>query len=151
MVQSMQLPLRFWEKVDKNGPNGCWVWTASLTGPGYGGFRLDGKTQKAHRLVWMSFFGSIPAQMNVCHHCDNRLCCNPTHLFLGTALDNARDRNSKGRQCRGSRSPIAKLSDETVRRIRSDRRPRREVATHYGISLSLVGFIRGRHAWKHVA
>lgn len=151
MVQKVQLPLKYWEKVNKDVAGGCWVWAASVMAGGYGAFNLNGITQKAHRLAWMHANGPIPEGMCVCHRCDNRRCCNPVHLFLGTHLDNARDRNAKRRQCFGERSPAAKLTDEIVRQIRGDTRKRREIAAHYGISLSLVGFIRGNHAWKHVA
>ena len=100
------IPVRFWEKVRKGG--GCWLWTGNRHRRGYGilGLRREGKrtiSAKAHRLSWEIHNGPIPAGMVVCHHCDNPPCVNPSHLFLGTQVDNIRDMVAKGRQRSGAR------------------------------------------------
>lgn len=88
----------FWKKVDK-GPHskGCWIWTAGTNSDGYGSMKLGQRKQSSHRISYELANGPIPAGMDVLHHCDNRRCVNPEHLFLGTNLDNVRDRESKGR------------------------------------------------------
>lgn len=93
---------RFWAKVDKSGD--CWVWTASVFRErlGYGKFqtgsnRGESRVAYAHRVSWELHFGPIPNGLFVCHHCDNPPCVRPDHLFLGTAADNVRDMDRKGR------------------------------------------------------
>lgn len=151
VVVSEHYTPRFLAKIDRRGPDECWNWTASKMAGGYGAFNWEGVTAKAHRLAWRHAFGDIPDGLNVCHHCDNRICCNPAHLFLGTHLDNARDRNSKSRQIKGVASPNAKLSDELVRLIRCEKVPHRVISAKYGISMALVSLVRTRKAWTHVA
>ena len=96
--------LRFWEKVDKNGPihptltTPCWIWTAFCNADGYGVFGTGAKTLiSPHRFSWELHFGPIPDGLWVLHKCDNPPCVNPSHLFLGTQLDNIQDMLSKGR------------------------------------------------------
>lgn len=117
----------FWAKVSKNGPihpvlgTACWLWTASVT-EGYGNMGWDKKIQKAHRISWKIHFGEIPDELCVCHDCDNRLCVNPSHLFVGTKQDNADDMVSKGRgrggHAPGETHPVAKLLDADVEEIK---------------------------------
>ena len=75
--------------------SGCWLWEGEVRG-GYGTHRLDNIQRPVHRLAFEEANGQIPNGLHVCHHCDVKLCCNPQHLFLGTARDNARDLYDKG-------------------------------------------------------
>ncbi len=88
---------RFWTKVDKRSGNECWNWKAGVRGKGYGCFRYEGKMETAHRVAWMMEHGQIPAGLHLLHYCDNPLCVNPAHCFLGTNHDNVLDRHAKGR------------------------------------------------------
>lgn len=94
-----------------NRTEGCWVWTGGTTGPPpkYGCF-FDGKKYvRAHRYAYEQAFGPIPDGLFVCHHCDNRLCVRPDHLFVGTQSDNIRDMWSKGRgSTRGNQVSVAR-------------------------------------------
>lgn len=87
---------RFWSLVTKT-KSGCWLWNGSLNHNGYGTFSIVGKTVRAHRVSMVLSGSEIPDGMCVCHHCDVRNCVNPSHLFLGSQKDNARDAIEKGR------------------------------------------------------
>lgn len=105
---------RFMQKITKK-EDGCWYWNKPRKKDNYGTFKL-GKTQYAHRVSYILFVGEIPPGLCVCHKCDVPRCVNPEHLFLGTSLDNTRDRISKGRE--GGSFPT-KLSAGEVRMIRA--------------------------------
>lgn len=93
MPKKMILEERFWEKVDKKSDDECWNWKASTNGHGYGQI-CDGfcGVVSAHRLSWQIHFGDIPIGKFILHKCDNRLCVNPNHLYVGTQSDNMYDK-----------------------------------------------------------
>lgn len=81
--------------------DGCHYWIGSLMGRNYGCFSVNHKSVRANRYSYLIHRGPIPQGMYVCHTCDNPLCVNPDHLFLGTPLDNMLDKCRKGRQAKG--------------------------------------------------
>lgn len=86
---------RFWARVKTT--DGCWLWVGNRGREGYGSIWVHGRAVRVHRFSWELHYGTIPHGMYVCHRCDNPSCVNPLHLFLGTHLDNMRDKMSKGR------------------------------------------------------
>lgn len=76
--------------------NGCWVWSRSRGGGGYGKVRWNHRQWLVHRVAWTLIFGPIPKGKQVLHKCDNPPCFNPTHLFLGTQKENIADMMAKG-------------------------------------------------------
>lgn len=74
----------------------CWEWTGAQSDTGYGSIWINGRTELTHKLAYYVFVGPI-GNKHVCHKCDNRLCCNPGHHFLGTRSDNMKDAYKKGR------------------------------------------------------
>jgi len=88
---------RFMSKVQKT--DDCWIWIGSHNNHGYGKMMYPRKGEfiYAHRLSYILHKGEIPDGLLVLHKCDNPLCVNPSHLFLGTQLDNVHDAIHKGR------------------------------------------------------
>jgi len=143
---------RFWEKVDKRGPDECWEWRAARHKSGYGQFKYGGAMKQAHRVAWELINGPIPKGIWVLHHCDNPGCVNPAHLFLGTHQDNMADMDAKGRRWmgpmnRGERNGNANLREITVRTIRIAAGTQREIAKRFNTSQSRVSEIRTGKAW----
>jgi hypothetical protein len=80
----MDLPKQIEDKINKSGPNGCWLWTGAINKYGYGHFKLDSKTYRAHRIVYQYLIGEIPKGLEPDHLCRVRSCVNPAHLELVT-------------------------------------------------------------------
>lgn len=134
-------------------PNsGCWLWLSSLGTDGYGSANINGIKGGAHRVAWIIYKGEIPPGLHVCHKCDNRICVNPDHLFIGTPGDNIQDMMRKGRNVapRGTRSAHAKINEEIVRKIRSEGGTLRQKAAKYGVCPQQVHRILKGERWAHV-
>lgn len=142
-----------WKYINKGGENECWEWLRSCNTRGYGNISINNKMYKSHRVVYELIFGKIPVGMHVLHHCDNRKCCNPNHLFLGNNEDNIRDKIKKGRQSRGERSNN-KLKEEQVLEIRKlyslGNYSQKEIARKFGVGHTIIGSIVTRKKWKHI-
>jgi hypothetical protein len=132
----------FWKKVSKTDT--CWIWLAGQKGQGYGAFAPDKrKSLRAHRVSWELTHGPIPKGMCVCHKCDNPICVNPDHLFLGTQADNMADMCAKGRHLhkRTGRKPRIATA-EVVAGVRSSPYGYRKTAKIFGISKSYARQIK---------
>lgn len=155
------LEQRFWAKVNRDGPvvrdelGECWEWTgAKLRGQGYGRVVVAGREVLAHRLAWTLTYGEPPPGLCVCHHCDNRLCTRPAHLFIGTRADNNADRHVKGRS-RGPRSensPMVRLSADDVEQIRKMHQlgahSQERIGQMFGVSQPTVSQIVLGRTWQ---
>lgn len=98
---------RLLSKVDDSNGTGCWEWQTSIYPSGYGQFyygEIDGKERqgKAHKAAWVLLRGVVPDGLMVLHRCNNRRCCNPDHLYLGTHMQNMKDRDKAKRTSRGA-------------------------------------------------
>lgn len=151
---------RFIAKVTKLRGNGCWLWLAGVGASGYGHFSLPSakgyRMRSAHRVSWEIHNGKIPEGMHVCHHCDVKVCVNPSHLFIGTHSDNMRDKESKGRGVYpdrvGQSNGNSKLTALQVVEIRDFRGPARGrniyLSKKFGVHVSTVSRIINGKGWK---
>jgi hypothetical protein len=176
-----QAEKRFWSRVDKSGE--CWLWTRARGGykEKYGVFSPFGKQGYAHRFSYTVTYGEIPEGLCVCHRCNNGLCVNPSHLYLGTAAENSRDAKRDGLFLSGVNSPAfkryagrvhevepptrlsisgtnnirARLNEDQVREIRrlvdGGHATRTDVARQFGIGRSTVRLVVDRITWRHVS
>ena len=148
---------RFWAKVDKGEPDECWEWTAYVTPNGYGQFGIRRKAKTCHRIVWVLENGPIPSDKQINHHCDNRACCNPSHLYLGTQAENMKDMKDRGRAngggpC-GEKQHLSKLTKKDVYKIFELRKQglvQREIAEIICISRETISAVLTRKTWRHV-
>jgi hypothetical protein len=137
----------FWGKIAHQGAEECWPWLGCLYTSGYGKFRNG----YAHRFALADSGVEVEGKF-VCHSCDNPACCNPAHLFTGTQRDNMQDMTRKARQSRGSKRPLAKLTEADVRNIRfnTDGISQTELGKRYGVDSSRVSKIKSNKIWRHV-
>lgn len=154
-MAKQDIATRFWSKVEKT--DGCWLWTGSVNDCGYGTIRINGKTKKAHRVVYELTHGEIPNGLVICHHCDKPACVRPDHLFAGTMADNMADMRMKGRAhpptpVRGEKNNFAKLTCETADNIQREYAQGgisyRKLAERYGVSTYAVYAIIKGINWK---
>lgn len=132
----------------------CWHFLGSKDRRGYG--RIYGK--RAQRISWEIHKGNIPKGLLVCHRCDNPPCINPSHLFLGTPLQNQQDASRKGRSrgkwMPGELSAHAILTNDIVREARNLYKPYEVtiamLSQRYGVSIGCMTKVIHRESWKHV-
>lgn len=151
---------RFLKYVNKTET--CWEWTASLDEDGYG--RFSSPERLAHRFAYRFYKGEIEKDKMILHSCDNRKCCNPEHLRLGTAKDNINDCIIRGRytipsgafkkgQQTGENNTRAKLTWEKVREMRARIKAGlpygglQKLAEEYGISYICIQKIKANKLW----
>jgi len=161
-------PEKFWSRVRRGAPNDCWEWQGSKTSGGYGNLTWHGVPVQAHRVAYFLARGGISPATHfrqagaakryrrfVLHKCDNRPCCNPDHLFLGSMRTNQLDAYAKGRKVQPkSQHANAKLSAEQVRDIRwrydIGQNTQQQLATEFGVSQRAISLVVRRETYKDV-
>lgn len=151
---------RFWLSVDVRSPDECWNWQGhSHTGYGRMTVKLNGSfvSLPCHRMAYILKHGEVAGNLYLCHRCDNRLCCNPDHLWPGTSTDNNRDMYAKGRGMVGENHYRSILTAEQVSWIRKVYTPfhpqygESPLARKYGVNNSTIARIVRRQSWKSIA
>lgn len=143
---------RFWSKINKCGPDECWEWTASSQADGRGLFRIGKYLYKAPRIMYFLSMGINPGEQNVCHECDHPICCNPSHLWLGTQAENTKDRDEKGRQVarRGEAHGNAILTEKQARYILVSTERGCDLAIRFGVHVSTISAVRHGRLWNYL-
>lgn len=135
----------FWMAVQRAGDDECWPWTGYVNEDGYGGFFFGGRMVGAHELAVTFSTGEVRLpQLDTCHSCGHRVCCNPRHLRFDTRQSNVGDTVRMGRNHR----PQTRLTDADVRLLRERRAAgaaQIDLAEQFGISQGLVSMIINGH------
>jgi hypothetical protein len=157
---------RFWKLVVAGHPSQCWNWRGNKSPKGYGVFTPNPKRKTAtepkginmfaHRFCWEYFSKTkVPSSLECCHRCDNRACCNPFHLFIGTHLENMQDMAAKKRcnSAKGENQGASKLTQDQVETIRQSHPfvTAKQLAIKYGVTRTAIYLILKRKNWKHIA
>jgi HNH endonuclease len=147
---------RFFKRVKVGKGDECWVWTGSQNNTHWHGQwrNAAGGIELTHRASWRLLKGAIPEGACVLHRCDNPVCVNPSHLFMGSQSDNAHDMWNKGRAKPkanlGASHGMSKVTEEIVLAIRASSESGVALAKKYGIRPTTVCDIRKRRTWDHV-
>ena len=172
-LQKDRVAARFWAKVHQRGNDECWPWKPKPHRSGYGQFKFDNQVCKAHRVAYALTHedfsigtGGCGAQgVLVLHRCDNKLCCNPQHLFAGTQRENMADAAKKYRMGQWSGHPLAKLDETIVRELRALDRAGRvwrigakpaeyftvsQLARRYNVSNQAINQVLDGRTWKGI-
>jgi hypothetical protein len=128
--------------------DGCWVWKGMKNNSGYGMFNKNQKSILAHRFSYETFCGFILEGMFICHSCDNKVCVNPAHLFMGTAKDNTDDMIRKNRHHFWKKLTPHKVIE--IRKLLSEGKPNLSIGEMFGVSRSMISAIKKGQAWTHV-
>jgi len=148
------LVLRFRKYFTPATLHECWVWRGAKGVKGYGQIKRTGERRQvyAHRIAYELANGEVPEHKQVCHSCDNPLCVNPSHLFVGSSHDNHQDMKRKYRHLYGERNTEAILTEQQAREILAlgSTVSQRELGRRYGVSQATISKIARGLRWKHL-
>lgn len=143
---------RFWEKVKISEDDKCWEWLAGKFKDGYGVFWFQNHTIRAHRFSWKLHYGYLSDDVLVLHKCDNPICVNPNHLFIGSHQDNMRDKHQKGHTAKGEKCGRSKLTLRQINEIRKlyskGKRTQQSLSEQFGITQTQISNIVRFYSWK---
>ncbi len=145
---------KFWDGINILDKDSCWAWKRSVNKDGYGRTGVSGQDLIAHRVAYFLHYNENPMQLAVCHKCDNPICCNPYHLFLGTNKENTLDSVKKGRKPIGEKHKMAKLTEEQVSKIKemylTGNYHHPDLAKLFSISKRQIGRILRGEVWAYL-
>jgi hypothetical protein len=133
----------FFNKIKVNEETSCWEWTGHIDKAGYGGLTIYDKRYRAHSIMWFMTTGYRPKKNEfICHHCDNRKCVNPGHLYLGSHITNVTDCMNRDRYKKKlSKKDIKEIISLYKRKIYSQT----ELAVKYGVTQAAISYMLRRN------
>ena len=141
---------RLFKNLEYNPETYCWEWQGALT-RGYGMININYQAKKVHRVMYKYIYGDIPADKpHILHQCDNPKCCNPTHLYAGTAQNNMDDMMNRGRSLKGEKQHLSKLTEKQVLEIRTSEEPQTVLVKRFNVGKATISKIKNRKTWKHI-
>ncbi len=152
-LRSLPIKERLMRGIIKDEKSGCWEWQKGLFSTGYAQMHINGQGRGAHVVSYQEFIGEIPEGLCVLHKCDNPICINPEHLFLGTPQDNSDDMVNKRRSAVAT-NRHAKLTPADVLFIRrkvKEGRSNHDLAEVYGVTKETIDNVVLRKSWKHIS
>lgn len=154
---------RFWLKVARDDVDSCWLWqgwtkkdrNGTLRGRVSVGSASNRSYFYASRVAYFLVYNEDPGELEVCHSCDNTLCTNPAHLWIGTHAENMADMSAKGRGLSrsgpGILAPSHKLTEDQVRQMRHTSGTQREIAQAFDVSQAAVSLVINGRTWGHIS
>jgi hypothetical protein len=155
---------RFYDKANqykkvKPSQKGCWEWQGSTAKSGYGQMAIGSdRPELTHRLSYKYYIGDIPEGRIICHHCDNRKCFNPAHLYAGTYRSNVEDMYKRGRENntgkpKGEAHHAVNITNSEAKTIyditRDESIIKKDVAENFGVSVDVVRCIARKAGRYH--
>ncbi len=136
--------------------SGCWNSIMCVDSKGYTQIWIKKRMYKMHRILFFIYNNYLDTELLICHTCDNKKCCNPDHLFIGTAKDNAQDCLNKGRwnDNKGSNHGNSKLTEKQVLEIKYQLKlgllNQRQLAEIYSVHNTIISKIKNGKLWSHI-
>lgn len=147
--------IKFRNKIIKGDDvNDCWGWLGAKGVNNYSIFKIKYERYRASRVSYFLEYGIDPENLDVCHTCDNPICINPKHLFLGTRLDNMKDASLKNRMCKGGDNIKSKLKESDIPKIKEIYSKggisQLKLSKQFSVSQAIIARVISSKLWKHV-
>lgn len=141
---------QFWARVGitSEEDNECWPWLGSPHHEGYGQTSYHAKWILAHRLAYFFDTGELDPDKVVCHDCNNKICCRPSHLYQATQAVNSQQAHDQGR----AHTWPTKLNWDKVRDIRrrhdAGQATQKQLAAEYTVDQKTISDVINRKTWR---